>query len=184
MISRQATPSDISGILALQKLYLHRSLSPEERKSGFVTTPFSREQIQNRVENNGLFVTEEGGQIIAYVFAGKWEFFEQWPIFPYMTSRFSNLKFQDFDISTASTFQYGPVCVDLAYRGKKVFNAVFEEMRLEWRKKFPLSITFINSVNEVSVKAHAKLGWEVIDRFSFNDNQYLTLAFDMNKSVL
>ena len=160
------------------------SLSPEERKSGFVTTPFTSEQIQNRVVNNGLFLAEDQNQIVAYVFAGKWSFFEQWPIFPYMTSRFPDLQFRDFEINSEATFQYGPVCVHKNYRGQRIFNQVFEEMRLEWRKKFAFSITFINSINTVSVKAHIKLGWEVIDHFEFNNNQYLGLAFDMSKSVL
>ncbi len=184
MISRIANPSDIPGILALQELYLHRSLSPEERKSGFVTTPFTKYQIEDRVNNSGLFVTEDEGKIIAYIFAGKWEFFEQWPIFPYMTSRFPHLSFKDYELTTTATFQYGPVCVDKQYRGKGVFNHTFEAMRLEWIKAFSLSITFINAVNEVSIKAHDKLGWKMFDRFYFNDNQYLSLAFEMEQSVV
>lgn len=184
MESRKATSSDIDGIVKLQKLNLFAELTEEERKDGFVTTPFTTQQIETCIDNSGLFVTEDQDKIIAYLFTGTWVFFEQWPIFPYMTSRFSDLKFQDFEISTQATFQYGPVCVDKNYRGRNVFNLVFEAMRLAWIKKFPLSITFINAVNEVSVKAHAKLGWEVIDHFEFNNNQYLGLAFDMKKSVL
>ncbi len=184
MISRAANQSDIPGIRALQERYLHRSLSAEERKSGFVTTPFTEEQIADRVENDGLFITEDKDQIIAYVFAGKWDFFERWPIFPYMTSRFPDLNYKNFEISTSATFQYGPVCVDKKYRGKGVFNETFETMRLEWLREFPLSITFINAINSVSVRAHTKLGWEEIDQFQFNGNKYLSLAFDMKCSVV
>lgn len=184
MKSRAAIATDISGIEALQERYLHRSLTPEERKSGFVTTPFTQEQIEDRIANKGLFVTEDKGEIVAYVYAGRWEFFEQWPIFPYMTSRFPYLKYKNYKLTTFDTFQYGPVCVDKKYRGKGVFNQTFEAMRLEWLKEFELSITFINAINDVSVKAHDKLGWKLIDRFYFNDNNYLSLAFEMNQSVV
>ncbi len=184
MISRAANLQDISGILELQEKYLHSSLSPEERKSGFVTTPFTKEQIEDRVKNKGMFITEDESQIIAYIFAGKWDFFEQWPIFPYMTSRFPHLSFKDYLVTVEDTFQYGPVCVDKKYRGKGIFNHTFEAMRLEWQKQFPLSITFINATNLVSIKAHDKLGWKLIDRFYFNENQYLTLAFEMDQSVV
>jgi len=184
MNSRKATESDIGGILDLQEMYLYSQLDEEERKNGFVTTPFTPEQIKDIIGKSGLFLCEDGDQIIAYVFAGTWDYYEQWPIFPYMTSRFPKLSFKNFEVTTSATFQYGPVCLDMAYRGKKNFNAVFEEMRLHWMKKFPLAVTFINAVNEVSVRAHSKIGWEEIDQFEYNGNRYLSLAFDMKHSVI
>jgi len=58
-------------------------------------------------------------------------------------------------------------------------------MRIEFYKKYPISITFINKVNAISEKAHTKkLGWEIIDEFEFNNNNYIQLAFDMKNSVL
>jgi len=101
-----------------------------------------------------------------------------------MTARFPDLTFKNGEITPQNSFQYGPVCIDIQYRGKKILNSIFEIMRLEFVQKFPLSITFINKVNQISLRAHQKLGWEVVDEFHFNDNQYLGLAFDMNNSVL
>ncbi|MEQ9404762.1 MAG: GNAT family acetyltransferase [Cyclobacteriaceae bacterium] len=184
MTSRKAFESDIDGMVNLQKKNLFSELNEEERKRGFVTTPFTLEQIEEAIRNNGLFVSEDNNKIVAYAFAGSWNYFEQWPIFPYMTSRFPDLNFKDFDISVQNTFQYGPVCIDINYRGKGLLNSIFEEMRIEWVKKFPLSITFINAVNEISARAHKKIGWEIIDRFEFSGNKYLGLAFDMNNSVI
>ena len=64
-------------------------------------------------------------------------------------------------------------------------NLIFEEMRLEFVKKYPISITFINKINLISEKAHTKkLGWEIIDEFEFNHNHYIGLAFDMKNSVI
>ena len=88
-------------------------------------------------------------------------------------------------ITTDNSFQYGPVCLDMAYRSRGLLNRLFETMRLEWAKKYPLSVTFINQVNERSTQAHIrKLGWEIIDRFTFNGNKYYGLIFEMSKSVL
>lgn len=180
-----ASPSDIPGVLQLQEKYLFRNLSPEERKEGFVTTPFTFKQIEEILKENGLFIAKKNDEVIAYIFAGSWKYFEQWEIFNYMVSRFPQLSFQGREITTSNSFQYGPVCIDKKYRGRGLFNLLFEEMRLEFLKKYPISITFINKINEVSTAAHTrKLGWEVIDEFEFNDNQYLALGLDMEKSVL
>lgn len=184
--TRIAKQHDINGILSLQEKYLYRNLSEAERKKGFVTTPFSVAQIEDILQQNGLFIAEnEEKEIIAYVFAGSWKYFEQWEIFNFMVSRFPNLSFNGNEITTANSFQYGPVCIDEKYRGKGVLNQIFEEMRLELLKKYPVAITFINQVNIVSEIAHTKkLGWEIIDRFEFNNNHYIGLAFDMKNSVL
>lgn len=102
-----------------------------------------------------------------------------------MVSRFPKLSFSGNKITTTNSFQYGPVCIDKEYRSRGVLNLIFEEMRLEFIKKYPMSITFINKVNVISEKAHTKkLGWEIIDEFEFNGNTYIGLAFAMKNSVL
>ena len=184
--TRIGNKNDITGILSLQEKYLFRNLTDEERKSGFVTTPFTVNQIEEIIKQNGIFVAEnENHVIIAYAFAGSWKYFEQWEIFNFMVSRFPKLSFHGREITTENSFQYGPVCIDKAYRGKGLLNLIFEEMRIEFFKKYPISVTFINKVNEISEKAHTKkLGWVIIDEFEFNDKTYIGLAFDMENSVL
>lgn len=184
MKARLGTPKDIEGILALQKLNLYTELTEEERERGFVTTPFSAAKIEAIIKTNGVFVVVDKAKVIAYAYAGTWAYFSQWPIFPYMESRLPRLNFQGRAVTTDNTFQYGPVCIDLDYRGQKILNLIFETLRLEWRKQFPISITFINAINEISARAHKKLGWEIIDEFEFNGKQYLGLAIDMEQSVL
>lgn len=184
--TRIGNSNDIDGVLSLQKKYLYSNLSEEERKYGFVTTPFTVSQIEEIITQNGLIVAEnECNTIIAYAFAGSWNYFEQWGIFNFMVSRFPILSFNGAEITTENSFQYGPVCIEKSYRGNGVLNLIFEEMRVEFLKKYPISITFINKVNTISEKAHTKkLGWEIIDDFEFNGKSYIGLVFDMEKSVL
>lgn len=177
---------DIPGVLSLQERNLYSNLSEEERKKGFVTTPFTVPQLEEIIKLNGLFVAEnERKVLVAYAFAASWKYFEQWEIFNVMVSRFPKLVFNNEKITTKNTFQYGPVCIDMEYRGRGILNLIFEEMRIELLKKYPISITFINKVNTISTIAHTrKLGWEIIDEFELNGNNYIVLALDMNKSVL
>lgn len=177
---------DIAGILSLQEKYLFRNLSEIEREDGFVTTPFTFGQIEEIIQQNGVFVAKnEQDEIISYAFAGSWKYFEQWEIFNFMVSRFPLLFFHGKEITTENSFQYGPVSIEKIYRGQGVLNLIFEEMRIEFIKKYPLSITFINKINVISTEAHIrKLGWEIIDEFEFNHNNYIALAFDMKNSVL
>ncbi len=184
--TRIGNKNDIDGILSLQEKNLYSNLNEIERRNGFVTTPFTVNQIEEIIKQNGIFVAEnKQGEIVAYAFAGSWKYFGQWEIFNFMVSRFSKLSFKENKITTENSFQYGPVCIDKNYRGKGLLNLIFEEMRIEFLKKYPISITFINKINVISERAHTKkLGWEIIDEFEFNNNSYIELAFDMKNSVL
>jgi hypothetical protein len=184
--TRLGKTSDINGVLQLQEQNLFRNLSIEELKNGFVTTPFTRAQIEEIIEQDGLFVGLDNKlSIIAYVFAGSWAYFSQWEIFNVMTSRFPKLSFHNVPITTKNTFQYGPICIHKDYRGQGMIYRIFETMRMAFVEKYPISVTFINSINKISEHAHTqKLGWEIVDEFEFNGNTYIALAFDMTTSVL
>ncbi|WP_242927965.1 GNAT family N-acetyltransferase [Pontibacter vulgaris] len=182
---RAAMASDIPGVRKLQDVYLFDNLSEEERLQGFVTTPFTIPQLKQIISEGGLFVATDKSEVVAYAFAGSWDYFSQWPIFPYMVSRFPQLKYKNVEVTSENSFQYGPVCIAMDYRGKGLLNKLFETMRLELLKQYPLSITFINQVNKRSLNAHVhKLGWTVVDEFEFNNKNYYGLAFDMQESVL
>lgn len=180
-----AKNTDIKGVLALQDIYLVANMIEEEKASGFVTTPFSVEQLLEVIRQEGLFVAKNNDKIIAYIFAASWEYFSQWAIFNHMTPMLPGLSFKDFKMTDSNTFQYGPICIDKEYRGKGLINPFFDFMRIHLLKRFPVGITFINKTNIPSQKAHIdKLKWWVIGDFQFNNNNYFILAYDMSQSAL
>lgn len=184
--TRPGTKADISGILSLQKRYLYSNLDAAERKKGFVTTPFTAPQIENILQQQGVFIAEnQNREIVAYAFAGSWSYFQQWEIFNFMVERLPKLSLKDREITTTNSFQYGPVCIDKPYRGQGLINQLFECMRKEFYKTYPISLTFINQVNTISKHVHIKkLGWEILEEFEFNQKHYLALGVDMSISVL
>lgn len=182
---RSATIDDIQGVLDLQKQYLFSNLKEEERKSGFVTTPFTKEQVEIIISEDGLFIALDNERVVAYIFAGSWSYYAQWPIFPYMTSFFPQVTFPGHDLTTENSFQYGPICIDKDYRGGDLLKSLFEVMRIDMLKRYPLAATFINKVNTRSLKAHvSKLGWSIVGEFQYNSQEYFILVYDMSKSVL
>jgi hypothetical protein len=77
----------------------------------------------------------------------------------------------------SDNFQYGPVCIDRAWRGSGAFPQLFQTMSSNLAAKYPIGVTFINQINQRSLKAHRKLKLEIIDEFQFNDAAYYSLAF-------
>lgn len=182
---RNAAIEDIKGVAELQKKYHVLSVSEEDKKDGFVTTEFTYEQFKAIIEKeNGLTIAVDNGKVVAYAMAASWEFWSQWPMFQFMIKDLPNVMYLGKTLTTENSFQYGPVCIDKAYRGKNVVCNIFETSRRIMCKRFPILITFINQANPRSFNAHTrKVGFEVIKTFDYNNNHYYELGYDMTKAL-
>ena len=184
MLYRNATISDIPQIEALQKRYHVSFMNEEEKKNGFVTTLFTPEQLTELIEQeDGISLTCDGDQVVAYAMAGSWQFWSKWPLFQQMIADLPNITYLGQTLSTENSYQYGPVCIAMAYRGRGVLEELFSHSARQMSKRYPILITFINHLNPRSFTAHTKkVGLDVIKDFSFNGNNYYELGFETVKA--
>jgi hypothetical protein len=180
-----ANLDDIDGVLLLHGKYQVDTILEEDKKDGFVTTSFTKEQMAKLIEEeNGLFIAKDGDRVVAYAMAASWTFWSVWPIFRYMIENLDKLEYDGKKLTTENSYQYGPVCIDKEYRGSGMLEGLFEFSREVMSKRYPVLITFINKINPRSYTAHTrKVGLEVIDEFEFNNNQYFELTYDTSKKL-
>ncbi len=177
--------SDIEGVLNLHYRYQVDSIPEEDKKDGFVTTPFTKKQLTNLInKEKGLFIAVKDNEIVAYVMAASWQFWSMWPLFVYMIKDLPNLQYLGQALSVDNSYQYGPVCIDKKVRGTGVLKGIFDFAREEMSRRYPILVTFINKTNPRSYHAHTrKLGLEVIQEFDFNNNSYYELVYDTSKKL-
>ena len=177
--------SDIESILKLHFKYQVDSIEEEDKKDGFVTTAFTKEQLSSLiVEEQGLFIAIEDDEVVGYVMSASWEFWSIWPMFAYMIQDLDSLEYLGQKLSVKNSYQYGPVCIDKKYRGSGLLEELFDFARVEMAKKYPILVTFINKINPRSYAAHTqKLGLTLIKEFEFNNNSYYELVYDTSKPV-
>ncbi|WP_321467806.1 GNAT family acetyltransferase [Halarcobacter sp.] len=182
---RLAKLEDIEQILKLHARYQVDTINEDDKKDGFITTAFTKEQLTALIEDEqGLFVAIKDGEIVAYVMAASWKFWSAWPMFVHMIKDLSNVKFQGITLTVDNSYQYGPICVDKSVRSSGVLEKIFDFAREEMSKKYPILVTFINKINPRSYEAHTrKLGLEVVKEFEFNNNQYYELCYDTSKPL-
>ena len=181
---RNATFKDIPAVSALQQRYHVSTVSEEDKADGFVTTLFTKEQFEAIIEKeNGLFIALDGDKVIGYAMAASWEYWSQWPMFQHMIKDLPSTDYLGKTLSTENSYQYGPVCIDKDYRGTKALPNLFEFSRREMNKRYPILITFINHINPRSLRAHEKLGLEIIKSFEYNNNDYYELGYDTSRQT-
>jgi len=180
-----AERSDIDKVLELHYKYQIDSIAEEDKKDGFVTTPFTKEQLTDLIDKEqGLFIAINDNSVVAYVMAASWQFWSQWPMFEHMIKDLHNLEYLGLTLSVDNSYQYGPICIDKSVRGSGILEKIFDFAREQMSKRYPILVTFINKINPRSYEAHTrKLGLEVIQEFDFNNNNYYELVYDTSKKI-
>ncbi len=174
---RYATIDDIEKVMKLHYKYQVDSIAVEDKIDGFVTTPFTAAELKELVQEQGLFVADLNGDIVAYVMAASWQYWSKWAMFEFMISNLDGKTYKNIELNTNNSYQYGPVCVDKLVRGSGVFEGVFAFALQEMSKKYDVLVTFVNKINPRSFAAHTKkVHLDVISEFEFNGNHYDEMA--------
>lgn len=176
---RLAELNDVPAVLALHQRYHLSSISTEDLAEGFVTTAFTTAQLQRLIEEEkGLVIARDSEAVVGYTMAASWDYWSQWPIFTHMIAGLPHLNFHGKSLTVENSYQYGPVCIDRAYRGTGLLAQMFEFSRMQMAPRYPYLVTFINKKNPRSFAAHTrKIGLEVIAEFLFNDNEFYELSY-------
>jgi len=169
-----ATIDEIDATLKLHTRYQIDTIAEKDKKDGFVTTAFTKEELTQLIEQEqGLFIAKEDEEVLAYVMSASWEFWSNWEMFRYMIEELPKLEYKGVQLSTQNSYQYGPICIDKRVRGTEVLDKIFHFALKEMSKRYPILITFVNQINPRSYQAHhRKLGLDVLCEFEFNGNRY------------
>ena len=182
---RIAKTSDIDGILNLHYKYQIDSIKEDDKKDGFVTTAFTKEQLEDIIkQEQGIFIAIQDDIILGYVMSASWQYWSKWPMFAFMIKDLPNLKYLGQTLTIDNSYQYGPVCIDKSIRGQGTLEKLFDFALDSMSKRYPILVTFVNKINPRSFEAHKrKLGLEVIQEFEFNNNHYHEMVYDTSKRV-
>lgn len=176
MLIQQADLKDINGILDLLKA--NHINYVKDKTDGFVTTNITEEQLSKLItKENGVTVAKENGKILAFAMAASWDFWKEWPLFSYMIEQLPNFALEGETITAENSYQYGPVCIDKAFRGSGLFEKIFFASLSNMQKRYPIMVTFINQINPRSFEAHTrKVHMMQAGTFQFNQNNYYLMT--------
>jgi L-amino acid N-acyltransferase YncA len=133
--------------------------------------------LSQLVLQHWIVVAQVEQQIVGYVIAGRWGFFEAWPIYRTLLNRLSQLEWDGPKLTKHNSCQYGPIWVHQAYRGQGVFEALVQEVRRAVAPHFRYMLTFIAEDNERSFSAHTrKAQMQVVDFFTVSARDYYLMV--------
>jgi hypothetical protein len=170
--------SDYAGILDLQSRCFIDNLSALEREDGFVSAEFSLGQFEAMASDLGVVVARDGERVLGYACASRIDFLPRPPILDAMSLCLEGMMFQGKVLMKASTFVYGPVCIDREARGTGLLRRMFSVLKAELAGRFEFGVAFVAADNHRSLGAHVEgLGMTRVGTFEHGGNLYHALAF-------
>lgn len=177
---RLATLQDIDLLVTLERKHLNDELA--SANMGLQGQAFSYSELTELVKHHWIVVAQLEQQIVGYVIAGRWGFFEHWPIYCTILNRLPQLDWHGPKITKANSCQYGPIWVQQAHRGQGVFEALVSEVRRQVAPHFSYMLTFIAEDNERSFAAHSgKAKMQVLDFFTVSARDYYLMVAETQR---
>ncbi|HMK20536.1 MAG TPA: GNAT family N-acetyltransferase [Chitinophagaceae bacterium] len=173
---------EIQQILDLQQQNLPKNISAEElRSQGFVTFQHDLETLQQFHQLASSVIVKDDEKVIAYALT---VVNEARHIFPPMESMFMLLETLHWKNKPFCDYRYyemGQICVAKEYRGKGVFEMLYQQHKKSYSNKYDLLVTEISTMNHRSLKAHKKIGFETIIIDKDELDEWAVVAWDWRK---
>lgn len=165
---------ELQQILDLQRQNLPRRLSAEEiAAEGFVTVEHTLDLLERMHAITPSIIARDGGALAGYALVMPVQCRSLISILEPMFQRLEAL-----GMAEQRFYVMGQICVGKLWRGKGVFDLLYQAHRRHLRGKFDYSVTEVATRNTRSMRAHERVGFKVIDRYRDATDDWALLRWD------
>ena len=162
-----ASAHDLQLILDLQKANHPSNISAEVlAQQGFVTVQHSLQLLSEMNEAAPQVIAKEGNKLAGYALVMLTSFHDMVPVLIPMFQTLKTLHYKGRSLSQYKYYVIGQVCVAEEYRGRGIFEGMYQKHKELYSGQFDLCITEVATRNPRSVRAHHKVGFETIHTFT------------------
>jgi L-amino acid N-acyltransferase YncA len=180
-----AGDDDLEGILALQRSNLEANLTPAKVSAqGFVTVRHVLELLRDMNHAEAHVVAKAEERVIGYALVMTPSFRERIPILAPLFERLERTLCAGKPVAQRAYFVMGQVCVDKDFRGRGVFPGIFQHMRTLYNPRYDLVVTEVSLRNPRSMRAHEKVGFRELVRYTnARKEEWSLIAWDWKAPV-
>ena len=177
MIASLATKDDLARIIDLQRANLEVN-ARDPVGQGFVTVVHTIDVLE-RMHALAPSVTVRNGDVLAgYALVMLQECAPLVPVLGTMFANLGTLAFRGRPLAEMRWYVMGQVCVAASHRGRGVFDALYRGHATHYSERFDLVVTEAATRNTRSMRAHARVGFETIDTYRDDVDEWAVIAWD------
>lgn len=173
---QKASNADFQGILDLQQKNLAHNLTDLEKKDGFLSVEFTKEQFGVMNTQTGIVICKDKEDILGYLCTSSLEFNKSFELPAAMMELYEQLPYKGKLLEHYHSIVVGPWCIERNSRGKNIFLGMWNMLSEILTEDIELLTTFISTNNSRSLYAAKKAGMEEVTTFEFHKNKFYLLA--------
>lgn len=179
------TTTTVSNIKELEQIHqlnlknLKSNVSEQEQKEeGFVTWAYPLDLLKKINEQAPSVIVKDGDDVVAYALTLMIEargFHQELELF---VQSLEKIEYKQKPLLQHNFYFMGQICIDKAYRGKGLVNAMYQKHKELYSSKYDFILTEIAPKNERSMNAHARIGFKPIHRFNDAHGEWDIVVWD------
>jgi GNAT superfamily N-acetyltransferase len=168
-------------ILALQRRYHARALSREaQAREGFVTAVYTVPLLRRMAAELPQAIAVDDGRVVAYCLALPPAMRATLPRLGPMFDQLARCTYGGRPLGALRHFVGGQICVDRPHRGRGLTARLYHHVRASLPAAYAVCVTQIAERNQVSLRAHAKVGFETICTYSEGGEDWAVVAWALS----
>lgn len=168
---------DLQGILDLQRANLERNLV--SLADGHVTLEHTFDSLRRMQAVEPSFVAVEGPALAGYALVLAPGLRPLFPVLEPMFALSDRLVFRGRPVASLRYYVMGQVCVAPPYRGTGVFDALYRAHAEALGARYDLVVTEVATRNRRSLRAHQRVGFEVVATHRDATDEWAVVAWDL-----
>lgn len=178
-----STEQHFEQILQLQRQNLFTAISDEQQsQQGFVFAEHTIPLLKMMAAHLPQVIAVSNGKVIAYNLAMSITLKNLIPSLVPMFTEFERSKYNGRPLTAYRFMVGGQVCVDKDFRGHGLSTRLYHETRNRLSSDYQLCVTEVATRNIVSLRAHQKMGFEVVSTYHDGKELWKVVVWDLEKS--
>jgi GNAT superfamily N-acetyltransferase len=175
-----STEQHFEQILQLQKQNLFSAISEEQQaQQGFVFAEHTVPLLKMMAAQLPQVIALSCDKVIGYNLAMPVSMKNEMPSLVPMFSAFERSEYKGKPLSTYRFIVGGQVCVDKDFRGQGLLSRLYHETRKRLSSGYQLCVTEVSERNDISLKAHLKMGFEVVSTYHDGKELWNVVVWDL-----
>jgi L-amino acid N-acyltransferase YncA len=173
------TKVELEEILELQQQNLIQNIDEVEMQTqGFVTMIHDLDVLQQMHDLAPSVIAKDGNRVVGYALVMLRECRE---LFPPLEPMFKNLDLLEYRNNPLNEYRFyimGQVCIDKKFRRTGLFDQLYQKHKEIYAEKFDFIITEVSTRNQRSLRAHERVGFEVINTYSDEIDEWAVVLWN------
>jgi len=149
-----------------------------KEKEGFVSWVYSTDVLTRLHAIVPSVIAMDGDKLAGYAISLTKDCAAVYPSLAAMLDYAATVTYRGRPLSEHSFYIMGQICVDLAYRGQGVVQQLYEFHKEQFSSRYDMLVTEISVSNPRSLKAHKKVGFDVIDTHRDHEGEWDLVLWD------